>query len=61
MKGEAETEKGPVDLFPAEPTDEGALRRGDLELFFYPINPVKKEEETSTLLGYLGGYLSLAP
>ena len=31
MKGEAETEKGPVDLFPAEPTDEGALRRGDRE------------------------------
>ena len=30
-KGEAETEKGPVDLFPAEPTDEGATRRGDLE------------------------------
>ena len=30
MKGEAETEKGPGDLFPAERTDEGALRRGDL-------------------------------
>ena len=30
MKGEAETENGPVDHFPAEPTDEGALRRGDL-------------------------------
>ena len=30
-RGEAEIEKGPVDLFPAEPTDEGAARRGDLE------------------------------
>ena len=27
--GEAEYEKGPVDLFPAEPTDEPACRLGD--------------------------------
>ena len=26
--GEVETEKGPVDLFPTEPTDDAALRRG---------------------------------
>ena len=30
-KGEAELENSPVDCFPAEPTDEGATRRGDLE------------------------------
>ncbi len=37
------------------------VRMKGLELFFYPRNPVKKEDATSTLLGYLGGYLSLAP
>jgi len=30
-RGEAEIGNGPVDHFPAEPTDAGALRRGDLE------------------------------
>ena len=29
--GETETEKGPVDLFPVEPTDDAAMLRGDLE------------------------------
>ncbi len=29
-KGEAETEKGPVDLFPAEPTDEAIYREETL-------------------------------
>ena len=29
--GEVEIEKGPVDLFPTEPTDEATLWRGDLE------------------------------
>ena len=29
--GEAEKEKCPVNIFPAEPTDVAALRQGDLE------------------------------
>ena len=29
--GEVVTEKGPVELFPTEPTDEATLWRGDLE------------------------------
>jgi hypothetical protein len=36
----------------------GRKRMKGLELFFYPRNPVKKEDATSTLLGYLGGYLT---
>ena len=34
-RGEAEKEKGPVDLFPAEPTDAAALLRGDRLLSAY--------------------------
>ena len=51
MKGEAEIEKGPVDHFPAERTDEGALRRGDRERISAPGNTVKKEVTTSTASG----------
>ncbi len=43
-RGEAEIEKGPVDLFPTEPTDEGTLYRGDLEARASRISSVQKRE-----------------
>ena len=45
--GETETEKGSLNLFPVEPTDEATLWRGDLEPWVQGT-PRHEKEKTQT-------------
>ena len=47
--GEVEIEKGPVDLFPTEPTDEATPWRGDLEPWVQGTPRHVKTKKTQTI------------